>query len=160
MTMYLTTDSVQLLNKEFVGPDMLRDFGLLDAAVARPQMSAHGDDAYPTIHEKSAALLHSLARNHPFVDGNKRTAWAATSVFYQINGCIVTAEDGAVIALTVDVAEGLLDVPTIAAELKTWAHPIPGGLDWMGTDGMLQSSRPFPGTVRAAAGFFTFYPVG
>ncbi len=137
MTMYLTTDDVQMLNEEFVGSDMLRDFGLLESAVMRPQMSAHGDDAYPTIHEKCAALLHSLARNHPFVDGNKRTAWAATFVFYQINGYELLVDDGAVIALTVDVAEGLLDVPNIAAVLKTWAHPIPGGLDWMGVDGLL-----------------------
>ena len=63
-----------MLNERFVGPDMLRDFGMLDSAVMRPQASAFGDDAYPTIHEKATALLHGLARNHPFVDGNKRTA--------------------------------------------------------------------------------------
>jgi death-on-curing protein len=137
MTMYLTTDNVQMLNEHFVGPDMLRDFGLLEPAVMRPQASAFGDDAYPTIHEKSAARLHGLARNHPFVDANKRTAWAATSVFYQIYGYFMTAEDGVVVALVVDVAEGQLDVPNIAAELKTWAYPIPASLDWMGTDGML-----------------------
>jgi len=75
----LNCDNVEMLNERLVGPDMLRDFGLLDSAVMRPQASAFGDDAYPTIHEKAAALLHGLARNHPFVDGNKRTAWAATS---------------------------------------------------------------------------------
>jgi death-on-curing protein len=137
MTMYLTTDNVMLLNEHFVGPDMLRDFGLLESAVMRPQASAFGEDAYSTIHEKSAALLHGVARNHPFVDGNKRTAWAATSVFYQINGYTMTVDDGSVVGLVVDVAEGMLDVPNIAAELKTCAAPIPAGLDWMGTDGML-----------------------
>ncbi|WP_155769446.1 Fic family protein [Mycobacterium asiaticum] len=49
--------------------------GLLESAVLRPQATTFGDDAYPTTHEKAAALLHSLTRNHPFVDGNKRTAW-------------------------------------------------------------------------------------
>lgn len=137
MTMYLTTDDVQMLNEEFVGPDMLRDFGLLESAVMRPQMSAFGDDAYPTIHEKSAALLHGLARNHPFVDGNKRTAWAATSVFYQINGYMVDLDDGAVVGLVVDVAEGQLDVPTTANLLKPWALPVALPDDWMGNDGML-----------------------
>lgn len=135
--MYLTTDNVMLLNEHFVGPDMLRDFGLLESAVMRPQASAFGDDAYPTIHEKGAALLHGLARNHPFIDANKRTAWAATSVFYQINGNLIVLEDGGVVALTVDVAEGQLDVPSIAAFLKSYALPFPDRDDWMGTDGLL-----------------------
>lgn len=88
----------------------------------RPQASACGEDAYPTIHEKAAALLHGLARNHPFVDGNKRTAWAATHVFYLLNGYVVIVDDGDVVSLMVDVAEGMLDVPNIAAKLKEWAH--------------------------------------
>jgi death on curing protein len=81
MTVWLTIGDVQAFNEHFVGPDMLRDFGLLESAVLRPQATTFGDDAYPTLHEKAAALLHSLARNHPFVDGNKRTARAATTVF-------------------------------------------------------------------------------
>jgi death-on-curing protein len=125
MTIYLTTDDIQQFNEHFVGPDMLRDFGLLESAVLRPQSSAFGDDAYPTIHEKAAALLHGLARNHPFIDGNKRTAWAATEVFYTINGHEMTADDGLIVALVVDIAEGLLDVPAIAATLKVWALPLP-----------------------------------
>ena len=66
-----------------------------------------------------------MARNHPFVDGNKRTAWAATHVFYLLNGYVVSVDDGDVVALMVDVAEGLLDVPNIAARLKDWAHNTP-----------------------------------
>ncbi|WP_239655090.1 type II toxin-antitoxin system death-on-curing family toxin [Mycobacterium riyadhense] len=121
--MYLNTDNVQMLNERFTGPDMLRDFGLLESAVMRPQSSAFGEDAFPTIHEKAAALLHGLARNHPFIDGNKRTAWAATHVFYQLNGYIVRVDDADIVGLMVDVAEGQLDVPTIAATLKDWAQP-------------------------------------
>jgi death on curing protein len=93
--------------------------------------TAFGDDAYPTIHEKAAALLHSLARNHPFLDANKRTAWAATSVFYQINGYTLTVDDDDVVALMVDVAEGQRDVPNIAAILKVWAQPFETPAEWI-----------------------------
>jgi len=62
------------------------DYGLLDAAIARPQSTVFGTDAYPDLFTKAAALMQSLARNHPFLDGNKRTAWAAAWVFLSING--------------------------------------------------------------------------
>lgn len=125
MTFYLTTDDVEMINAHWIGPDKLRDFGLLESAVLRPQATTFGEDAYPSIHEKAAALLHSLARNHPFLDGNKRTAWAATSVFYQGNGYVLRVDDGEVVALVVDIAEGQVDVPNIAALLKTWVHDVP-----------------------------------
>jgi death-on-curing protein len=125
VTFYLTTDDVLMLNEHWIGPDKLRDFGLLESAVLRPQATVFGEDAYPSIHEKAAALLHSLARNHPFVDGNKRTAWAATSVFYQANGYTVHVDDGEVVALVVDIAEGQRDVPAIAGTLKSWAREMP-----------------------------------
>lgn len=125
MTLYLSAGEVLGFNEHFAGPDGLRDFGLLDAAVTRPQSSAFGDDAFPTLHEKAAALLHGLARNHPFIDGNKRTAWAATAVFYTVNGMDLHPPDqGEIVALVVDTAEGQLDVPAIAAALKAWARPI------------------------------------
>jgi death-on-curing protein len=75
---YLTSDDVLGINEKFAGTDQLRDFGLLDSAVTRPQMSAFGEDAFSTIHEKAAALLHGLSRNHPFITANKRTSWTAT----------------------------------------------------------------------------------
>ncbi|HQV18498.1 MAG: type II toxin-antitoxin system death-on-curing family toxin [Gordonia sp.] len=62
------------------------DEGLLDAAIARPKASAFGEDAYPSILDKAAALMHSLAKNHAFVDGNKRTAWAAAWLMLGVNG--------------------------------------------------------------------------
>lgn len=123
MTTFLTAGEVQQFNAHFVGPDALRDFGLLDAALARPQMSAFGQDAFPTLHEKAATLLYGLARNHPFLDGNKRTAWTATAVFYMVNGLLVHADQGEIVGLVVDTAEGQADVPTIAARLKPWAQP-------------------------------------
>jgi death on curing protein len=123
LIIYITSGDVLTINKRFCGPDQLRDFGLLDAAVVRPQHSAFGEDAFATIHEKAAALLHGLARNHPFVTGNKRTAWMATAMFYMVNGYNLYAEAGAVVALTVDAAEGVLGVGDIAAILKGWAQP-------------------------------------
>jgi death-on-curing protein len=125
VTFYLTADDIQRINAHWIGPDKLRDFGLLESAVLRPQATAFGEDAYPSIHEKAGALLHSLARNHPFLDGNKRTAWAATSVFYQANGYQILVDDGDVVAIVIDIAEGQLDVPHIAATLKSWVHQIP-----------------------------------
>lgn len=134
MVTYLTANDVLEINVRFVGPDQLRDFGALDGAVMRPQASAFCEDAFPTIHEKAAALLHGLARNHPFVTGNKRTAWTATALFYTLNGYDALAEGGDVVALTNDVGEGLLDVLEIAATLKDWAQPFQVPDDWMGTE--------------------------
>ncbi|WP_102144407.1 type II toxin-antitoxin system death-on-curing family toxin [Mycobacterium hubeiense] len=130
MIIYLVSDDVVLINQRFVGPDQLRDFGLLDAAVTRPQMSAFGDDAFPTIHEKAAALLHGVARTHPFVNGNKRTAWTATAMFYMVNGYNLYAEAGEIVGLTVDVAEGQLGVQDIAATLKGWAQEFETPDEW------------------------------
>lgn len=105
---------IRLLN---AGP--VRDLGLLDSACARTHSSAFGTDAYPTLQEKAAALLHSLARNHALVDGNKRLAWLATVVFLDINGRTVELEDEVAFELVMAVAEGSLDVEAIAARLAS-----------------------------------------
>lgn len=107
---YLTASEVVLVNSQEIGPDLLADFGLLEAAVLRPQQSVFGSDAYPDIHTKAAAMMHSLTRNHPFVDGNKRTGVLSVILFYNLNGHSVEAEQEDVIALALDVAEGQIDV--------------------------------------------------
>jgi death-on-curing protein len=87
MTEYLEADEIASINGKVLGGNIaLRDRGLLESAVMRPQASAFGEDAYPTLAEKGAALLHSLALNHPFVDGNKRTATLAMLTFLELNG--------------------------------------------------------------------------
>lgn len=97
----------------------IRDHGLLESALARPQSSSFGRDAYPGIHEKAAALLHSLARNHALVDGNKRLALAATIAFYGMNGMRLTLTNDEAYDLVIDVASGRLDeVPAIASVLQ------------------------------------------
>ena len=97
----------------------IRDLGLLESALARPQASAFGEDAYPTIHEKAAALLDSVARNHALVDGNKRLALAAAIAFYGVNGMRLTLTNDEAYELVIDVASGRLDdVPAIASVLE------------------------------------------
>jgi death-on-curing protein len=84
---YLDRDDVLTAGSiAFGGELQVRDYGLLDAAVARPQATVFGVDAYPQVWEKAAALLQSLARNHALIDGNERTAWASAWTFLHING--------------------------------------------------------------------------
>ncbi|HEX6389563.1 MAG TPA: type II toxin-antitoxin system death-on-curing family toxin [Solirubrobacteraceae bacterium] len=103
---------------------VVRDHGLLESALGRPQATAFGEDAYPGIHEKAAAQLHSLARNHALVDGNKRLALAATIAFYGINGVRLTLSNDEAYDLVMSVATGALDeVPAIAAALERGTAP-------------------------------------
>jgi death-on-curing protein len=96
----------------------VRDHGLLESALARPRARAFGEDAYPDIHHKAAALLHSLARNHALVDGNKRLALAAVLAFNGMNGRRVTLADDAAYNLVISVAGGQVgDVTQIASVL-------------------------------------------
>jgi death-on-curing protein len=73
------------INEQEVGPDLVADFGRLEA-ILRSQQTVFGDDAYPDIHTKTAAMMHSLIRDHPFLDGNKRTAVLPVILFYNLNG--------------------------------------------------------------------------
>lgn len=101
----------------------VRDYGLLDSALARPQTSIFGQDAYPILHEKVAALMHSIARNHALVDGNKRLAWVTARAVYQLNGHDMRAPDvdqGEEFVLAV--AKGELEVPEIAKTLASWSR--------------------------------------
>lgn len=115
---YLTVEEIIAISEAEVGPNLLKDFGLLESAVMRPQQSVFGEDAYPDVQSKAAALFHSLTRNHPFQDGNKRTAVVALVMFYGLNGWSLEIEQGEMVALAVDAAEGQLDVSAIAGILK------------------------------------------
>jgi death on curing protein len=116
---FLDLDSLLHVAKRTLGTEPeVRDYGLLESALARPQTSAFGEDAYSGIHEKAAALLHSLARNHALVDGNKRLALAATIAFYGMNGMRLTLTNDEAYNLVIDVASGLLDdVPAMDSVL-------------------------------------------
>jgi death-on-curing protein len=97
----------------------VRDYGLLEAALARPRATAFGKDAYPHLDAKAAALLHSIARNHALIDGNKRLALAAVIAFYGLNGRRLTLTNDEAYDLVMSVAAGQLDeVDAIAAILR------------------------------------------
>ncbi len=112
-------DLLRLTRLLEAGP--VRDVGLLEAACARPRASVLGDEAYPTLELKAAALLHSLVRNHALADGNERLAWLATVVFLDLTGNTVDLDDDAAFELVMAAAEGHLDVEEIARRLAT--HP-------------------------------------
>jgi death-on-curing protein len=124
VTRYLTTEQALRIARAAVGgPVEVRDIGLLDAAVHRPRASVLGQDAYPDVFAKAAALLHSLARSHPLVDGNKRLAWLATYVFCAKNGVELDPDDDDAYGFVVAVAAGEIDdVNTIAAWLQSAAR--------------------------------------
>jgi death-on-curing protein len=100
-----------------LGAGPVRDLGLLDAAAARPRASALGQEVYPDLAHKAAALLHSLVGNHALIDGNKRLGWLATAVFLDLNGRPSDLDDDAAFELVMAVAEGHLDVDAIAPRL-------------------------------------------
>ena len=99
----------------------VRDHGLLESAALRPQTSVFGADAYPTLDEQAAALLESLVRNHPLIDGNKRLGWLATVVFYGLNGVSLDAPEDPAYNLVIGIAEGRIDYHASAALLASWA---------------------------------------
>lgn len=112
---YLNVVELIIINEEIIGARaQVRDVDLLESAVLRPATSAFGQDAYPTVTEKAAALFHSLSRNHPFVDGNKRTSTVALILFLELNGCRITWEPVAALAFILEAATGRHDVAAIA----------------------------------------------
>src|SRR5205085_2798920 len=117
---YLDLEEVlHVAGRTLGGDPEVRDHGLLESALARPQAWAFGKEAYPAHHEKAAALLHSLARNHALVDGNKRLALAATLAFFGLNGVRLTHSNDEAYRLVMSVATGELeDVAVIAVVLE------------------------------------------
>lgn len=119
---YLTTSEAIYINGRLLndarilsGKRQVRDFALLDAAVARPAASAFGGDAYATLEDKVAALLHSLLRNHPFTDGNKRTATVAAIFMFQINGQRVVWEPAEALEVILAAAADRCPIDRLAA---------------------------------------------
>jgi death on curing protein len=122
---YLTLPELLHIAGRVLGPDYgVRDYGLLEAALARPQATAFGKDAYPGIDAKAAALLHSVARNHALTDGNKRLALSVTIAFHGLNGRRLTLTNDEAHDLVMSVATGQLDtVDGIAAILRPATGP-------------------------------------
>ena len=122
---YLTLpELLHVAGRALGGEPRIRDAGLLESALARPQATVFGSDAYPDLDAKAAALLHSLARNHALVDGNKRLALAGIIAFYGVNSRRLTLSNDEAYDLVVAVADGTLDaVEQIAARLAFATKP-------------------------------------
>jgi death-on-curing protein len=115
---YLTLDDLIEIGTALIPGFKIRDIGLLESAALRPQTTVYGEDAYPEFIDKAAALMHSLARNHCLVDGNKRLAWAATRTFCLINNydLKLTVDDAE--RIVVDTAKGKLDAEQLVEQLR------------------------------------------
>jgi death on curing protein len=122
VTKYLATGDLVAIAHLVAGEKaLIRDAGLIDSAAHRPMATAFGDEAYPELHTKAAALLHSILRNHPLVDGNKRLAWAACRTFLALNGADFVPDVDAVTEFVLTVAAGDEDdLQKIADVLREW----------------------------------------
>ncbi len=122
MIYYLSTAQILTLHQaqiqRFGGAAGVRDKGALEAAVARPSMTFGGEDLYPDIPSKAAALMHSLVMNHPFVDGNKRVGVSAAELFAAVNGWELPAGDAELEELTLTVARGGLEVEPLVTGFR------------------------------------------
>jgi death-on-curing protein len=124
VTDYLNLEDLLEIAREAVGRDVvIGDYGLLESALARPRASVFGQDAYPDLHLKAAALLHSLERNHALVDGNKRLAWTACRTFLAINAQWISAPEDERFDFVIKVATGAMpDLDEIAEHLHGWSY--------------------------------------
>ena len=117
MIVYLSVDQILALHEALVdafgGSAGLRDRGALEAAVARPAMTFGGEDLYPDLAAKAAALMQSLVLNHPFADGNKRVGMHAAEFLVERNSQALEADDDELERLTLTVAEGKVAVEAL-----------------------------------------------
>lgn len=121
---YLTLEDLIEIGTALIPGFAIRDLGLLESAAARPQTTVYGKDAYKTFPVKAAALMHSLARNHCLVDGNKRLAWAGTRVFCLMNGFDLEIDIDSAEELVQATAQGELDVVALSQKLIGYAKKI------------------------------------
>jgi death-on-curing protein len=107
---YLTLNDLIEIGTAIVADFRIRDIGLLESAANRPQTTVFGGDAYPDFPTKVAALIHSVARNHALIDGNKRLAWAGGRIFCLMNGFDIQMSQDDAYDMIIAVASGELDV--------------------------------------------------
>jgi death-on-curing protein len=122
VTTYLSLEQVLNLHRRqlrrFGGAAGLRDRGSLQSAVARPQMTFGGEDLYPDIEDKAAALMHSLVMNHPFVDGNKRVGAHSCVLLLMANGVEPTFSPAELTAITLATARGEVNAEALSIWLR------------------------------------------
>ena len=117
---YLYLDEVIEIGEALIPDFRIRDIGLLESAVNRPEMTIYGREAYKTLAEKIAALMHSLAANHALVDGNKRITWSCGRVFAILNGCDFEVDVDEAERVIVALASGELDAKSLAPIIEKW----------------------------------------
>ena len=103
----------------------VRDLGLLSSALARPESSMFGVEAYTDLLHKAAALISSLAQNHPFFDGNKRFSWVATLTFLELNDVAIDMPEELAFQLVLAIAQSQIEIETIAESFSAHAVPLP-----------------------------------
>jgi death on curing protein len=108
----------QILINRFGGMSGIRDEGLLESALSQPQATFFGELLHPTIHEQAAAYLYHIAKNHPFLDGNKRTAYGAMESFLRFNGYNLDLSDEQVYSMVMQVAQGEMSKEALASFLE------------------------------------------
>ncbi len=130
MILYLSEEQVLSLHAKIIratgGMQGIRDKPGLAAAIARPCATFDGEDLYPTLAEKAAALMHSLAMNHPFLDGNKRIAVTSAELFLEINGFQLIASDDEFEEVALALAASRLDKDQLTIWFKQRTVPISG----------------------------------
>jgi death on curing protein len=109
--------------EKFGGSQGIRDNGLLESALAQPQSAFGGQLLHPTLHEQAAAYLYHLAKNHPFIDGNKRTAYAVMETFLRLNGYTLDLDNEEAYQMVLDVAQSQLEKDALARQLEQWVVP-------------------------------------
>jgi death on curing protein len=118
LTVYLSVEQIHELHaiqiEHYGGSSGCRDRGVVESAAARPAMTFGGEDLYPDIASKAAALLHSLVMNHGFVDGNKRVGSHAAMLFLALNGSQTTITPKQLEEITLTVARGELEADALA----------------------------------------------
>ena len=122
---YLDLEDLLNLAARLLGdPPPVRDIGLLGSAAARPQTTVFGEDAYPDIWTKAAALMTSIVKNHALVDGNKRLGWLATGVFLHLNGVdVARVSNDDVYELVMEVAAGNAEVADLSERIRRMCDP-------------------------------------
>lgn len=122
MTRFLTLEDALAAAEAYLGRRAdVRDYGLLESALLRPQTTVFGEDAYADLDHKAAALLSSLVGNHALVDGNKRLGWVCTRLFYIVNNSDIRAPEDDAYDLVVAIANHeLRDIEKVAAALGAW----------------------------------------
>ena len=122
MTVFLDLEDA-LSQIEFLGFHV-GDIGLVEGCLARPKTSLFGDEAYPSLSDKAAALMHSVATSHPLIDGNKRSAWALMVTFLAVNDYQVLAETDDAFEFVLKVAQSTLEIPVISSWIQQRLVPL------------------------------------